>query len=337
MSHRRADLILQTRPLRHAGLASNSIGETTIADRLGNYRSLKGNASQFGLRKGLSFTAFDLTYDRPFSEPASTDACFVAVVLLEAGGRSILTGRTSTQPFTLDYTAGTTMYFLARAPLAGRFDVPPGSRFRGIDLRLSLEHLRHLDVLPSSLDAFHPFCSIANADVWVGRKPTAGTTRDRANNILTAALSGNGSDLDMEVGALSVLNDVLAELKAAPVAASSRQRQRFARLDAARRLLLDDIATPWTVGDLAKAADLSESQLKSGFKEQFGAPVYEYLQKARLEKARTMLATGEASVTEVALAVGYANPSHFAYLFRRAYGVSPTGRPDKCQRSTSPP
>jgi AraC-like DNA-binding protein len=32
--------------------------------------------------------------------------------------------------------------------------------------------------------------------------------------------------------------------------------------------------------------------------------------------------TGE-TVTDASLAVGYANPSHFARLFRRHYGVSP--------------
>jgi AraC-like DNA-binding protein len=29
------------------------------------------------------------------------------------------------------------------------------------------------------------------------------------------------------------------------------------------------------------------------------------------------------SVTQASLAVGYANPSHFAKIFRRAFGVAP--------------
>ena len=32
------------------------------------------------------------------------------------------------------------------------------------------------------------------------------------------------------------------------------------------------------------------------------------------------------SVTEVSLAVGYANPSHFAFLYRRTYGETPSAR-----------
>ncbi len=41
-----------------------------------------------------------------------------------------------------------------------------------------------------------------------------------------------------------------------------------------------------------------------------------------MEEGGTMLRKGW-SVTETSLAVGYANPSHFAKLFRRHYGIAP--------------
>ena len=42
----------------------------------------------------------------------------------------------------------------------------------------------------------------------------------------------------------------------------------------------------------------------------------------RLDEARRLLRETRKSVVEIALDVGYANPSHFAQLFRRETGLS---------------
>ncbi|HEX8089322.1 MAG TPA: helix-turn-helix transcriptional regulator, partial [Blastocatellia bacterium] len=44
----------------------------------------------------------------------------------------------------------------------------------------------------------------------------------------------------------------------------------------------------------------------------------------RMEEARRLLRETKMSVIDVALEVGYANPSHFARLFRRETGLSPS-------------
>lgn len=44
----------------------------------------------------------------------------------------------------------------------------------------------------------------------------------------------------------------------------------------------------------------------------------------RMDAARRLLRETRKSVVEVALDVGYANPSHFAQLFRRETGLSPS-------------
>ncbi|WP_404979788.1 helix-turn-helix domain-containing protein [Caulobacter segnis] len=48
------------------------------------------------------------------------------------------------------------------------------------------------------------------------------------------------------------------------------------------------------------------------------------MQDQRLWRARALMTEQEVSVIEAALQVGYANPSHFARLYRRAFGVSPS-------------
>ncbi len=44
----------------------------------------------------------------------------------------------------------------------------------------------------------------------------------------------------------------------------------------------------------------------------------------RMEEAKRLLRETKKSVVDVALDVGYANPSHFAQLFRRETGLSPS-------------
>ena len=43
-----------------------------------------------------------------------------------------------------------------------------------------------------------------------------------------------------------------------------------------------------------------------------------------MDAARRMLRETKKSVVEIALDVGYTNPSHFAKLFRRQTGLSPS-------------
>ncbi len=44
----------------------------------------------------------------------------------------------------------------------------------------------------------------------------------------------------------------------------------------------------------------------------------------RTDEAKRLLRETKRSVVDVALDVGYTNPSHFAQLFRRATGLSPS-------------
>jgi len=44
----------------------------------------------------------------------------------------------------------------------------------------------------------------------------------------------------------------------------------------------------------------------------------------RMDEAKRLLRETKQSVVAIALDVGYANPSHFAQLFRREIGLSPS-------------
>ena len=92
----------------------------------------------------------------------------------------------------------------------------------------------------------------------------------------------------------------------------------------ARELLEQDLVNPPSLSRLARLAGTNEFALKKGFKQIFGLPVFQFLQKLRMTKALELLYTGEQQVGEVALAVGYENMSAFARAFRQTHGISPS-------------
>jgi AraC family transcriptional regulator len=60
------------------------------------------------------------------------------------------------------------------------------------------------------------------------------------------------------------------------------------------------------------------------FKRATGMPPSQYQIKLRMDAARRLMRETKKSVITIANEVGYSNPSHFAQVFRREAGLSPT-------------
>jgi AraC-like DNA-binding protein len=85
-----------------------------------------------------------------------------------------------------------------------------------------------------------------------------------------------------------------------------------------------NLAKPLTVGEIAAQAGMSTSSLSTMFKELTGMAPYRFVKEARLDRARSMLATKDAAVGDVARSVGYTSLSHFSNDFHRRFGLSPS-------------
>lgn len=75
--------------------------------------------------------------------------------------------------------------------------------------------------------------------------------------------------------------------------------------------------------DLSTVARRSPAHFSRSFKLTFGEPPHAYVVKRRLEKACHLMLTSAASLSEIALSVGFSDQAHLCRLFRQAFGQSP--------------
>lgn len=77
-----------------------------------------------------------------------------------------------------------------------------------------------------------------------------------------------------------------------------------------------------TLEQLATLTELNRSYLIRVFRDEVGLPPYAYLTQVRVENAKLLLIEGQ-PLSQVALAVGFADQSHLSRFFKRIVGVTP--------------
>jgi AraC family transcriptional regulator len=85
----------------------------------------------------------------------------------------------------------------------------------------------------------------------------------------------------------------------------------------------DHLAEDITITDLANVACLSIFHFIRAFAAAMGVPPHRYVSRRRLENAKAMIATGRASLREIALDCRFSSESSFTRAFRRATGMTP--------------
>ena len=84
------------------------------------------------------------------------------------------------------------------------------------------------------------------------------------------------------------------------------------------------VADPLTLQHLANFARVSPRQLNRLFRDKLGQATMGYYRTLRLEKAQNLLRNSPLSLTEIALATGFANSSHFSRLYSGQFGQTPS-------------
>jgi transcriptional regulator GlxA family with amidase domain len=134
----------------------------------------------------------------------------------------------------------------------------------------------------------------------------------------------NGNDYDPGGPAARlglVMLDELAQMRFAPTLLPASTEPRLERLI---QIFADDPLNASYVRELARQAGASTRTLARLFRSEMGMTLGQWRRNLRLQEAIRRLATG-ASVTEVALELGYSSPSAFTHMFHQNLGVVPSG------------
>jgi AraC-like DNA-binding protein len=101
-----------------------------------------------------------------------------------------------------------------------------------------------------------------------------------------------------------------------PLAEHARLHRLCARIETAP-------GAPWSVDTMSAVARLSVSRLHAVFRAYFGVTPAAWLAACRLRQARHALQTSSATLSDIALALGYSEQSALTRAFRRDMGIAP--------------
>ena len=301
---------------------------------------VRGRYDNLLLRPGLLMMIRDLVTLRDISGEKETGPAIHVGIMLDGAGSSWIRG--SNRRF--DFHPGQMSLMTTNRPVHGVFHLPAGTHLRLIDVRFELAFLESiLRDTPMLGDSDILSEEILNGHgVQLTYLPLNNAVKRIAGQVFGSGIATPSELLFLEGKAIEFLSlalGLLAERRrggepvrgTAPLSARDRHR-----LNDARDLLLADLENPPSLAELARRVGLNENKLKQGFRQVFGNSVYASLQEHRMKTAARMLEQGDVSVTEIALAVGYANPAHFAKVFRRYYGAAPSryGHPESIENDS---
>jgi len=98
----------------------------------------------------------------------------------------------------------------------------------------------------------------------------------------------------------------------------------FARLCRARAMLREVHDRPLGIDEVAREAAMSPFHFIRQFAALFGATPHQFRIQARLDRAKDLLASGDRSVTDVCMDVGFSSLGSFSDLFARRVGLPPS-------------
>jgi AraC-like DNA-binding protein len=95
-------------------------------------------------------------------------------------------------------------------------------------------------------------------------------------------------------------------------------------LNRSREFLAASLERPVRLDEAAREACLSPFHYHRLFVRSFGETPHEFLTNRRLDEAKRLLASDEASVSEICVRIGYSSLGSFSTLFRARFGMPPT-------------
>lgn len=78
-----------------------------------------------------------------------------------------------------------------------------------------------------------------------------------------------------------------------------------------------------SLSQLSDYTSMNRSYLSHLFKKEVGISISEYIQKERIEKSKKLILSGEKSLANIYLSLGFIDQSHFTKTFKKIVGITP--------------
>jgi AraC family transcriptional regulator len=90
-----------------------------------------------------------------------------------------------------------------------------------------------------------------------------------------------------------------------------------------REILSSRFTEPPSLAELAESVGVHPVHLAREFRKRFGCATGDYIRRLRIERACAALTASDAPITEIALAAGFYDQSHFSNTFKKITGMTP--------------
>jgi transcriptional regulator GlxA family with amidase domain len=154
------------------------------------------------------------------------------------------------------------------------------------------------------------------------RWSTAGGTSS-IDLMLKVIASDHGEDLANTVADQLIYSTIRTDQDTQRLSIPTRIGVRHPKLSQVIQMMEGNIEDPMSPADLAEEVGMSTRQLERLFRRYLNRSPKRYYMELRLQKARNLLMQTDMSVINVALACGFASPSHFSKCYRAHYNTTP--------------
>ena len=132
-----------------------------------------------------------------------------------------------------------------------------------------------------------------------------------------------GEDLANAVADQLIYSSIRTDQDTQRLSVPTRIGVRHPKLSRVIQIMESNIEEPISPSFLAKDVGMSTRQLERLFRRYLNRSPKRYYMELRLQKARNLLMQTDMSVINVALACGFASPSHFSKCYRAHYDTTP--------------
>ena len=154
------------------------------------------------------------------------------------------------------------------------------------------------------------------------RMSTAGGTAS-LDLMLKIIAQDHGEDIANSVADQLIYNAIRTDQDTQRLSIPTRIGVRHPKLSQVIQMMEGAIEDPLSPADLAEDVGMSTRQLERLFRRYLNRSPKRYYMELRLQKARNLLMQTDMSVINVALACGFASPSHFSKCYRSHYSTTP--------------